>query len=227
MKVKSIKMKNLKVLIVEDEQKLAKLLQKSIQDMFYKVIIAKDGLEGFKKYQTFKPDLIISDILMPNLDGLEMSKQIRLENSEIPIIILSAHSEKERLLMAIDLQINKYFIKPFDIEEFIEFLKLTSKNINRSKSIKLKDDFIFNNNTRNLYKNDVLVNLTKKERDFIEALIKNKGEALEDEKIKNLLWSGEESSDERLRTFIKRLRAKTSRGLIENLSSRGYLISFD
>lgn len=220
-------MKNLKVLIVEDEQKLAKLLQKSIQDMFYKVIIAKDGIEGFKKYQTFKPDLIISDILMPNLDGLEMSKQIRLENSEIPIIILSAHSEKERLLMAIDLHINKYFIKPFDIEEFIEFLKLTSKNINRSKSIKLKDDFIFNNNTRNLYKNDTLVNLTKKEREFIEALIENSGEPLEDEKIKNLLWSGEESSDERLRTFIKRLRVKTSKNLIENVSSRGYLISYN
>ena len=217
-------MKNLKVLIVEDEQNLAKLLQKSIQDMFYKVIIAKDGIEGFKKYQTFKPDLIISDILMPNLDGLEMSKQIRLENSEIPIIILSAHSEKERLLMAIDLHINKYFIKPFDIEEFIEFLKLTSKNINKSKSIKLKDDFIFNNNTRNLYKNDTLVNLTKKEREFIEALIENSGEPLEDEKIKNLLWSGEESSDERLRTFIKRLRLKTSKNLIENVSSRGYLI---
>ncbi len=217
-------MKNLKVLIVEDEQKLAKLLQKSIQDMFYKVIIAKDGLEGFKKYQTFKPDLIISDILMPNLDGLEMSKQIRFENSEIPIIILSAHSEKERLLMAIDLHINKYFIKPFDIEEFIEFLKLISKNINKSKSIKLKDDFVFNNNTRNLYKNDTLVNLTKKEREFIEALIENSGEPLEDEKIKNLLWSGEESSDERLRTFIKRLRVKTSKNLIENVSSRGYLI---
>lgn len=217
-------MKNLKVLIVEDEQNLAKLLQKSIQDMFYKVIIAKDGLEGFKKYQTFKPDLIISDILMPNLDGLEMSKQIRFENSEIPIIILSAHSEKERLLMAIDLHINKYFIKPFDIEEFIEFLKLISKNINKSKSIKLKDDFVFNNNTRNLYKNDTLVNLTKKEREFIEALIENSGEPLEDEKIKNLLWSGEESSDERLRTFIKRLRVKTSKNLIENVSSRGYLI---
>lgn len=220
-------MKNLKVLIVEDEQNLAKLLQKSIQDMFYKVIIAKDGIEGFKKYQTFKPDLIISDILMPNLDGLEMSKQIRFENSEIPIIILSAHSEKERLLMAIDLHINKYFIKPFDIEEFIEFLKLTSKNINKSKSIKLKDDFVFNNNTRNLYKNDTLVNLTKKEREFIEALLENSGEPLEDEKIKNLLWSGEESSDERLRTFIKRLRLKTSKNLIENVSSRGYLISYN
>lgn len=220
-------MKNLKVLIVEDEQKLAKLLQKSIQDMFYKVIIAKDGLEGFKKYQTFKPDLIISDILMPNLDGLEMSKQIRFENSEIPIIILSAHSEKERLLMAIDLHINKYFIKPFDIEEFIEFLKLTSKNINKSKSIKLKDDFVFNNNTRNLYKNDTLVNLTKKEREFIEALLENSGEPLEDEKIKNILWGDEESSDERLRTFIKRLRLKTSKNLIENVSSRGYLISLD
>lgn len=222
--MKERNMKNLKVLIVEDEQNLAKLLQKSIQDMFYKVIIAKDGLEGFKKYQTFKPDLIISDILMPNLDGLEMSKQIRFENSEIPIIILSAHSEKERLLMAIDLHINKYFIKPFDIEEFIEFLKLISKNINKSKSIKLKDDFVFNNNTRNLYKNDTLVNLTKKEREFIEALIENSGEPLEDEKIKNLLWSGEESSDERLRTFIKRLRVKTSKNLIENVSSRGYLI---
>ena len=115
-------MKSLKVLIVEDEIKLANLIKVSIKELFFKVNIAKDGIEGLKKFQSFKPDIIISDITMPNLDGLEMCQKIR-EESNIPIVILSAYSQKEKLLKAIDLGINKYFIKPFDIEEFLEYLK--------------------------------------------------------------------------------------------------------
>ncbi|EFU69225.1 DNA-binding response regulator, partial [Aliarcobacter butzleri JV22] len=119
-------MKSLKVLIVEDEIKLANLIKTSIKELFFKVNIAKDGIEGLKKFQSFKPDIIISDITMPNLDGLEMCQKIR-EESNIPIVILSAYSQKEKLLKAIDLGINKYFIKPFDIEEFLEYLKNLSK----------------------------------------------------------------------------------------------------
>lgn len=113
-------MKNLKVLIVEDEIDLANLIKSSIKELFFKVVIAKDGLEAIKKFDSFKPDIIISDIMMPNLNGLEMSKKIKERYSETPIVILSAHSHKEMLLEAINLGISKYFIKPFDIEEFIE-----------------------------------------------------------------------------------------------------------
>lgn len=216
-------MKTLKVLIVEDETKLANLIKASIKELFFKVNIAKDGIEGLKKFQSFKPDIIISDITMPNLDGLEMCQRIR-EESNIPIIILSAYSQKEKLLKAIDLGINKYFIKPFDIEEFLEYLKNLSKNIKKIKTYKLKDNFVFDNNSVCLYKDEILINLTKREREFLNILIKNKNSLVKKEDIKTLLWN-EDVSDERLRTFIKRLRLKTSKDLVENVSSQGYLIS--
>ncbi|MCT7583649.1 response regulator transcription factor [Aliarcobacter butzleri] len=216
-------MKSLKVLIVEDEIKLANLIKASIKELFFKVNIAKDGIEGLKKFQSFKPDIIISDITMPNLDGLEMCQKIR-EESNIPIVILSAYSEKEKLLKAIDLGINKYFIKPFDIEEFLEYLKNLSKNIKKIKTYKLKDNFVFDNNSVCLYKDEILINLTKREREFLNILIKNKNSLVKKEDIKTLLWN-EDVSDERLRTFIKRLRLKTSKDLVENVSSQGYLIS--
>ncbi|MCG3719297.1 response regulator transcription factor [Aliarcobacter butzleri] len=216
-------MKTLKVLIVEDEIKLANLIKASIKELFFKVNIAKDGIEGLKKFQSFKPDIIISDITMPNLDGLEMCQKIR-EESNIPIIILSAYSQKEKLLKAIDLGINKYFIKPFDIEEFLEYLKNLSKNIKKIKTYKLKDNFVFDNNSVCLYKDEILINLTKREREFLNILIKNKNSLVKKEDIKTLLWN-EDVSDERLRTFIKRLRLKTSKDLVENVSSQGYLIS--
>ncbi|MDK2063726.1 response regulator transcription factor [Aliarcobacter butzleri] len=216
-------MKSLKVLIVEDEIKLANLIKASIKELFFKVNIAKDGIEGLKKFQSFKPDIIISDITMPNLDGLEMCQRIR-EESNIPIVILSAYSQKEKLLKAIDLRINKYFIKPFDIEEFLEYLKNLSKNIKKIKTYKLKDNFVFDNNSVCLYKDEILINLTKREREFLNILIKNKNSLVKKEDIKTLLWN-EDVSDERLRTFIKRLRLKTSKDLVENVSSQGYLIS--
>ncbi|MCT7553002.1 response regulator transcription factor [Aliarcobacter butzleri] len=216
-------MKTLKVLIVEDEIKLANLIKASIKELFFKVNIAKDGIEGLKKFQSFKPDIIISDITMPNLDGLEMCQKIR-EESNIPIVILSAYSQKEKLLKAIDLGINKYFIKPFDIEEFLEYLKNLSKNIKKIKTYKLKDNFVFDNNSVCLYKDEILINLTKREREFLNILIKNKNSLVKKEDIKTLLWN-EDVSDERLRTFIKRLRLKTSKDLVENVSSQGYLIS--
>ncbi len=217
-------MKNLKVLIVEDEQKLANLIRRSIKELFFKVVIAKDGLEGLKKFNSFKPDIIISDILMPNLNGLEMSKEIRKQNNT-PIIILSAHSQKEMLFQAIDIGINKYFIKPFDIESFIDYLKELSNKINSEKEFKLKDNFVFIKNSISLYKNDEIVNLTKREREFINLLIDNKNSLVKIETIKDFLWEEKDISDERVRTFIKRLRNKTSKDLIENVSSQGYMIS--
>ena len=161
---------------------------------------------------------------MPNLSGLEMCKIIK-SNSQTPIIILSAYSQKEMLLQAIDLGISKYFIKPFDIESFIEYLKELSNKINKEKNYKLKDGFVFVKKTINLYKDSELINLTKREKEFINLLIENKNSSVNIEKIKKSLWDIEDVSDERLRTFIKRLRVKTSKDLIENVSSQGYMVS--
>lgn len=217
-------LKTLKILIVEDEKRLAQLLKEAISDSFFSIVIAKDGNEGLKKFKTFKPDIIITDIMMPFCDGLEMTKKIKELDDNIPIIVLSAHSDKEKLLTAIDLGINKYFIKPFDPEEVIEHINKIAPKLRKQKQVILKNDFIFDNNSSTLYKNSSLVILTKREKEFFHLLIKHRNSLVTTEQIKSMLWQ-EEVQDERLRTFIKRLRLKTSKDVIENISGQGYLIS--
>ena len=217
-------LKTLKILIVEDEKRLAQLLKDAIYDSFFSIVIAKDGNEGLKKFKTFKPDIIITDIMMPFCDGLEMTQKIKELDENIPIIVLSAHSDKEKLLKAIDLGINKYFIKPFDPEEVIEHINKIAPKLRKQKQVILKDDFVFDNNSSTLYKNSSLVILTKREKEFFHLLIKHKNSLVTTEQIKSTLWK-EEVQDERLRTFIKRLRLKTSKDVIENISGQGYLIS--
>ncbi|MDD3055476.1 MAG: response regulator transcription factor [Aliarcobacter sp.] len=217
-------LKTLKILIVEDEKRLAQLLKDAISDSFFSVVIAKDGNEGLKKFKSFKPDIIITDIMMPVCDGLDMTIKIKKLDGNIPIIVLSAHSDKEQLLKAIDIGINKYFIKPFDPEEVIEHINKIAPFLNKKRQVKLKEDFMFDNNSMSLYKNTVLINLTKREKEFIHLLIKVNNKVVDSEYIKENLWN-EEVNDERLRTFIKRLRIKTSKDIIENISGQGYLIS--
>jgi DNA-binding response OmpR family regulator len=113
-------LKELKILFVEDEVNISKLLKDALSDYFYSFTVASDGIEGLEKFKNINPDIVITDIMMPNLDGLEMTKEIRTINEDIPIIVLSAFSDKEKLLKAIDIGITKYFIKPFDPEEVLE-----------------------------------------------------------------------------------------------------------
>ncbi len=217
-------LKNLKILIVEDEKRLAQLLKDSISNSLFSVVIASNGEDGLKKFKSFKPDIIITDIMMPFCDGLEMTLQIKELDESIPIIVLSAHSDKEKLLKAIDLGINKYFIKPFDPEELLEHINKLALKLNKQKQSKLKEDFIFDNNSLSLYKNNSLISLTKREKELFYLLIKHKNQLVTTQDIKENLWNSE-VNDEALRTFIKRVRIKTSKDLIENISGQGYLIS--
>lgn len=217
-------LKNLKILIVEDEKRLAQLLKDSISNSFFSVVIASNGEDGLKKFKSFKPDIIITDIMMPFCDGLEMTLKIKELDESIPIIVLSAHSDKEKLLKAIDLGINKYFIKPFDPEELLEHINKLALKLNKQKQSKLKEDFIFDNNSLSLYKNNSLISLTKREKELFYLLIKHKNQLVTTKDLKENLWN-DEVNDEALRTFIKRVRIKTSKDLIENVSGQGYLIS--
>lgn len=213
-------LKELKILLVEDEESLARLLKEAIGDSFYSFTIAKDGVEGMELFRKIKPDIVITDIMMPRKSGLEMAKEIREVSATIPIIVLSAFSEKEKLFGAIDAGVSKYFLKPYHAEDILEYINsITSKIQNRV--VKLNECFVFNKTTSSLYKNDKYVALTKNEIKFITLLLESKDKKLDEVSIKESLW-GSEASDERVRTFIKRLREKTSKHLIKNIKGFGY-----
>lgn len=217
-------LKELKILLVEDEVNISKFLKDAISEYFYSFSVANDGIEGLEKFKIIKPDIVITDIMMPNLDGLEMTKEIKKIDDKTPIVVLSAFSDKDKLLKAIDVGITKYFIKPFDPEEVLEYLIFLANKMDKNRIVCLNEFFSFDVNTNNLFENEALVNITKREKKFISLLLKNKNIITSVEAIKTELWEDSEVSDERLRTFVKRLRAKTDKELIKNISGQGYVI---
>ena len=216
-------LKALRVLLVEDEKKLASLLKNAIGDSFYSFTLAKDGKDGLEKFLSISPDIIITDIMMPRLTGLEMAREIRKVDEDIPIIILSAFSESDKFLDAIDIGVVKYFIKPFDPEELLEYIQSVAEKLG-IRVIELCDDFSYRLTTKSLYKNSKFISLSKNENIFMQLLLQDLDENIivDDETIKKKIWADENVSDDRLRTFIRRLRAKTSKELIKNIKGQGY-----
>jgi len=214
----------LRILLVEDEKRLADLLKEAIGDYFEAFETAGDGIEGLKRFRDFKPDVVITDITMPQMTGLELAAAIKKESPDTPVVILSAYSDKEKLLGAIDVGVVKYFIKPFDPEELLTYLCKLSETIKKRSLVPLMEPFTYDLQSEQLFKKGVLGRLSRRESRFIAQLLHSPNHYLSNEAIKERLWEGEEVSDERLRTFIKRVRQKSDKRLIENVSGQGYVL---
>ncbi|EOJ2452581.1 butyrate response regulator transcription factor BumR, partial [Campylobacter jejuni] len=220
--------KELIILVVEDEVKARESMINILSERFSKVIGAQNGDEGLKKFKKFKPDLVITDIAMPIMDGLDMAREIKEISDDVPIVVLSAYSEKERLLRSIDIGIDKYLIKPVDIEELFKVLDyLIGEKIEANMLVKISEEYQFNKTKRTLIYSGEEIVLTKKELAFISLLLKQPGALVLHEDIKKNVWIGEHVSDTAVRTFIKRVRDKVGEDFIKNVPSLGYKININ
>ncbi|EDP8130365.1 response regulator transcription factor [Campylobacter jejuni] len=220
--------KELIILVVEDEVKARESMINILSERFSKVIGAQNGDEGLKKFKKFKPDLVITDIAMPIMDGLDMAREIKEISDDVPIVVLSAYSEKERLLRSIDIGIDKYLIKPVDIEELFKVLDyLIGEKIEANMLVKISEEYQFNKTKRTLIYSGEEIVLTKKELVFISLLLKQPGALVLHEDIKKNVWIGEHVSDTAVRTFIKRVRDKVGEDFIKNVPSLGYKININ
>ncbi|HHP0377203.1 TPA: butyrate response regulator transcription factor BumR [Campylobacter jejuni] len=220
--------KELIILVVEDEVKTRESMINILSERFSKVIGAQNGDEGLKKFKKFKPDLVITDIAMPIMDGLDMAREIKEISDDVPIVVLSAYSEKERLLRSIDIGIDKYLIKPVDIEELFKVLDyLIGEKIEANMLVKISEEYQFNKTKRTLICSGEEIVLTKKELAFISLLLKQPGALVLHEDIKKNVWIGEHVSDTAVRTFIKRVRDKVGEDFIKNVLSLGYKININ
>ena len=221
----SVALKELSVLLVEDEAKIRDLLAGVMEKVFKKVITAQNGEEGLKKFKKFNPNIVITDILMPIRDGLEMSKDIRAISPETPIVVLSAFNDKDKLMQAIEIGINKYLLKPIDMDELIYAIETLAKaKIDSSNLIEIGKNYTFSPTKKVLIKNGVEIPLTKKELAFISLLINRLGTLVLHSDVKKNVWIGESVSDAAIRTFIKRVRDKVGADFIKNIPGLGYKI---
>lgn len=221
------KLKNMTLLYAEDEEGIRKPMANSLGYYLKEVCEAKNGEEALDIYYAKRPDIILTDLRMPVCDGLEMVKEIRKQDKKTPILMITAHTDKEYLLSAIELKIEKYLIKPVALDELLSALHLCIEEIESDRFVFLtcggcQFDF---KNRRILHKDGQEVELTQKEADFLQILLRKKGLVVSYDEIEMSVWKEEFMSIAALRTLVKTLRKKLPNHVIKNHSQAGY--SFD
>lgn len=219
-------MKNYHILVVEDDQEIQELIKQFLMTQQYKVIVASDGLEGMKQFNKQSFDLILLDVMMPNLNGFEVAKMIR-NQSNIPIIMLTALEEEQDQMKGFDLGIDDYITKPFS---FHVLMRRVEAILRRSNNQSTDNHFVFrelhvDGDAYKVYVNKVEVPLTTKEFEILQLLLQNEKKVLTRDNIVEKIWGYEYAGDTRMiDTHMKNIRKKLDIPYIKTVKGIGYKI---
>ncbi|MBQ1208747.1 MAG: response regulator transcription factor [Lachnospiraceae bacterium] len=201
----------MKILVVDDEALLVKGIRLNLQNEGYEVITGSDGLEAVRLVQEQSPNLVVLDVMMPNMDGMTACSKIR-EFSNIPIILLTAKTDDMDKLMGFEHGADDYLTKPFNILELkarIRALLRRSGAGSGGGNTLTIGEISLDLNARNAYRSGVLADLTAKEFDVIEFLMRNPNRVYSREALLDTIWAYEYRSDIRtVDVHIRRLREK-------------------
>ena len=216
----------MKILVVDDEELLVKGIRFNLQNDGYEVLTASNGLEAVKLAQETAEDLIVLDVMMPEMDGMAACARIR-EFSNVPIILLTAKTDDMDKLMGFDSGADDYITKPFNILELKARIRAL---LRRSGTAETKEpagmltigEISLDLDSRNAYRNGTLIELTAKEFDMIEFLMRNANRVYSREALLDTIWIHEYRSDIRtVDVHIRRLREK----LENNPAEPNYIIT--
>ena len=216
----------MKILVVDDEDLLVKGIRFNLQNEGYEVISGYNGLEAVRLAQCENPDLIILDVMMPEMDGLTACGKIR-EFSNVPIILLTAKSDDMDKLMGFDNGADDYLTKPFNILELKARIRALLRRAGAGAATQSGNALTIGTisldlDARDAYKNGVLADLTAKEFDVIEFLMRNPNRVYSREVLLDTIWAYEYRSDIRtVDVHIRRLREK----LEENPAEPNYIMT--
>lgn len=219
-------MKDYHILVVEDDQEIQELIKQFLMTQQYKVIVASDGLEGMKQFNKQSFDLILLDVMMPNLNGFEVAKMIRSQ-SNIPIIMLTALEEEQDQMKGFDLGIDDYITKPFS---FHVLMRRVEAVLRRSNNQSTDNHFVFrelhvDGDAYKVYVNKAEVPLTTKEFEILQLLLQNEKKVLTRENIVEKIWGYEYAGDTRMiDTHMKNIRKKLDIPYIKTVKGIGYKI---
>ena len=203
----------MKILVVEDEHRIANTIKEGLEQERYTVDVAYDGESGYDLASTEDYDVIIKDLMLPKIDGLEICRKLRQEHIHVPVLMLTAKGQIQDKIKGFDFGADDYLTKPFSFEELLARLRALSRrpknmfgNVVKIKDLSLNlNDFKVKRNGRN-------IELTRKVFSLLEYLMRNSGRVLKKEQIISHIWDYE--SDVLLNTvevYIRNLRNKIDR----------------
>ena len=227
-------MKRFRVLLVDDEERILNFLRSKLKASGYEVLTASNGIEALEQAQAQEPDLIVLDLVMPKMDGLETLKELR-SFSAMPVIILSAKGSDTDKIKGLSIGADDYLAKPFNPDELIARIEAVRRRSKESQKQSVEDILTLGEVTIDFKGRKLLVGDNEKELTRIEwlllsELVRNAGRLMTYEELLTRIWGPEYRDDVQiLRTWISRLRSKLqtapdSPGLIRTVPKVGYII---
>ncbi len=206
------------VLLIEDDTELCSLLELHLHDLGIRLDVANEGNQGLKMALNNDYELVLLDVMLPGLDGLEICKTLREKKKRLPIIMLTAKSEEFDKVLGLELGADDYLTKPFSIRELMARVKSTLRRIKafeetvadkNKEEIYRFADLTMNVAKRRVKLGDNIIDLTAKEFDLLKLFISNPGKAFTREELLNIVWGYQFSGYEHtVNSHINRLRAK-------------------
>lgn len=208
---------NLKILIVDDEPQITRVLRTGLATQGYEVQVANSGDSALNVLQDWSPDLIVTDLCMPNMTGIELCERIR-GRSQVPIIVLSVKGDEKNKIESLDKGADDYITKPFNINELLARIRANLRRVNLVKEPPPSEpieegDFRIDPEARLVHVREKEIHLTPKEFDLLVYMVRHPGKVLTHRVLLNAVWGGQRvQQPEYLRVFINQLRRKVEPG---------------
>jgi len=203
-----------KVLVIDDEAMIRKTVRLACEKEGYAVQEAENGTEALAKVDSFRPDLILLDLMLPDISGFDVCRDIRRSGTKVPILILSAKTEEIDVVVGLEIGADDYVVKPFRPRELLARIaahlrKSRSEDERESDGRMIFRDLVIDANERRVYRNDIEIQLTHTEFDLLAFLASNAGKVLSREKILNSVWGYEYPIETRvIDVHVRNLRRK-------------------
>lgn len=222
-------LKNHSILYVEDEPQIQANITEYLESYFATVYVASDGAEALEQYHEHHPDVLLLDINLPSRSGLEVAKIVRQRDQTVKIVMLTAHTEKEKLLAATELKLTKYLIKPIAPKLFKETMELLAQELrqNPSRFVNLASNCVWEKEEEELRVDDNLITLCEKEHRLLKLFITHKGKTISYEEIMIAVWEDafdKKISIESVKNQVSHLRKKLPDNIITTIYGQGYII---
>lgn len=216
------------ILVVEDETKIARVLELELEYEGYQVTKAHDGMEGLRLYREKEWDLLLLDVMLPGLSGTDLLKRIRSGDKETPVIMLTAKDAVSDKVTGLDLGANDYVTKPFEIEELLARIRAALRTKSDQQVMRI-EDLTVNVNTHEVYRGENSIELTAKEFSLLVYLMKNKRQVLNRDQLLEGVWGFDYYGDTNIvDVYIRYLRNKMDKGyepkLIHTVRGVGYVL---
>ena len=216
------------ILIVEDEKEIAKFIDLEFQAENYSTIVTYDGVTGLSKYRELNPDLVVLDLMLPVLNGLEVARRIR-KTSNTPIIILTAKDGVEDKVTGLDSGADDYLVKPFSIEELLARVRAHLRRVNPAVTGDVRvADLVMNLDGRESFRDGRRIDLSAKEFELLELLARNPGKVFNRFEIEEKVWpeytGGSNVVDVYIGYLRRKLEGEAERRLIHTVRGVGYVL---